>query len=172
MTLPSIDLGLMSEHLAAHEGIIHKLENYLSKVTSTELRETIDLQVNVMRAHVKVMLMLINPYLHEYVVVPPLSTHKSNHGPQANTMEQNLKNKPIALEARSTAKSMANENFTSALFMKNHNVKQAHIEMALQQVTIQEKYNEYIKKMGWAFVPYASLQEQIHTYQNYQRMLI
>ncbi|WP_257345743.1 hypothetical protein [Pseudalkalibacillus decolorationis] len=33
MSLPAIDLGLMAEHLATHEGMISKLKHYHSKVT-------------------------------------------------------------------------------------------------------------------------------------------
>jgi spore coat protein CotF len=125
-----------------------------------------------MRTHVKVMLMLINPYQNGYVEVPALETYTENQFHRESWNDGTiLKNKPIALEARAGAKCMANENFVSALMMKNPNVRQAHIEMALQQATLQEQYSDFIKRMGWAFVPHVSLQDQINTYQHFQHIL-
>ncbi len=66
---------------------------------------------------------------------------------------------------------MADNNFVSALMMKNPNVRYAHIEMALQQAALQERYGELIKRMGWAFVPHVSVQAQINTYQHFQHIL-
>lgn len=173
MTLPATDLGLMAEHLSTHEGMLNKLKYYHNKVTNAELKEVIGLQINGMRAHVRVMLMLINPYQDEYVEVPPLEANTRNQYHREKTWGQNtLDNKSIALEARASAKCMANENFVSALMMKNSNAKHAHIEMALQQATLQEMYGEFIKKMGWAFVPHVSEEDQINTYQHFQHILV
>lgn len=60
----------------------------------------------------------------------------------------NVNNKWIALEAHTTAKCMSNENYVSALMMKDKNVRNAHVEMALQQLAVQEKYAVFIKEMG------------------------
>ncbi|UOR11690.1 hypothetical protein [Halobacillus amylolyticus] len=170
MTLPATDLGLMAEHLAAHKGMINKLKRYYSTVSITALKKIISLQVNTMSAHVRVMLTLINPNHGGYVEVPPL--HYMKNSPSADAFDQNLgsDNKWIALEAHAAAKSMATTNFTSALLMKDTNVKYAHIEMALQQVTLQEMYAEVIKGREWSFVPHVSVDDQINTYQHYQNL--
>lgn len=172
MRLPAVDLGLMAEHLPTHEGILNKLKHYLAKVTNADLKDIISLQISVMRAHVKVMLLLINPYQNGYVAVPPLEAYSGNHYFKEEAWGQDpSKNKSIALEARATAKCMANDNFISALMMKNPNVKHAHIEMALQQAFLQERYSQFIQRMGWEFVPHVSVQDQINTYQHFQHIL-
>jgi hypothetical protein len=57
-----------------------------------------------------------------------------------------------------------------ALMMKDPNARHAHIEMALQQAAVQERYSGVIKSMGWAFVPHVSVQDQINTYQHFQHV--
>lgn len=166
-TLPATDLGLMAEHLTAHKGIINKLEVYHEKVTNSKLKEIIALQTDMMRVHVKVMLALINPYHEEYVEVPPLHTFRASYYPQAMV---DYDNKWIALEAHTTAKTMSNTNYVSALMMKNTNVRNAHVEMALQQLAVMEKYAEFINQMGWAFVPHVSTQDQVNTYHHFQQL--
>lgn len=170
--LPSVDLGLMAEHLTAHEGVINKLNVYHEKVTNTDLKEIIALQANMMRVHVGVMLALINPYQKDYVEVPPLNTYISSFFPRrVSEHKVNFDNKWIALEAHTTAKCMSNENYFSALMMKDSNVRNAHVEMALQQLAVLAKYADFIKSMGWSFVPNASIEEQVNTYQHYKYML-
>lgn len=172
MTLPATDLGIMAEHLSTHKGEINKLEKYYSVASDADLKEILALQINVMQTHVKVMLMLINPYQNGYVEVPPLEAYPGNQLPRGTWgKDPLLNNKTIALEARATAKCMANENFVSALMMKNTNVRNAHIEMALQQANLQERYGHFIKKMGWAFVPHVSVEDQLNTYQHFQHLL-
>src|SRR5699024_8678531 len=73
----------------------------------------------------------------------------------------------IALEAHAGAKLMSNENYTSALLMKDRNVRNAHVEMAMQQLEIQKRYSDFINRMGWSFVPHADAQEQVKTYQHF-----
>lgn len=171
--LPTIDLGLMAEHLSAHEGILNKLALYETKVTNTVLKEIIILQINVMQSHVKAMLALINPDHSGYVELPHLNEYNINGYWQVLKESGHFdNNKWIALESYNTAKSMSNENYISSLMMKNQNVRIIHAQMALQQFALQSKYAELIKEMGWAFVPYATVQEQINTYQHYQYILI
>lgn len=170
--LPTVDLGLMAEHLSAHEGVINKLVLYEKMVTNAALKETLVLQASVMRNHVKVMLALINPQQNGYIEIPHLNEYNINCYPQVvKEQKGNPDNKWIALESHNTAKSMANENFSSALMMNNQNVRHLHVEMALQQFALQRKYAGLINKMGWAFVPYATVQEQVNTYHHYQHML-
>ncbi|UOR12078.1 spore coat protein [Halobacillus amylolyticus] len=159
----------MAEHLSTHEGMLSKLKYYHNEVTNAELKQIIDLQIEVI--HVKVMLMLINPYQNGYIEVPSLESFTGDqYRPEEAWGQNTLNNKSIALEARAGTKSMADNNFVSALMMKNPNVRRAHIEMALQ-AALQERYGELIKRMGWAFVPHVSVQDQIDTYQHLQHIL-
>src|SRR5699024_7868107 len=129
-------------------------------------------QLNVTRNPVKVMLALINPHQHAYIELPHLNEYRMNYYPQVlEGQEDNADNKWIALESHNTAESMSTENYISALLIKNNNVRKIHDEMAIQQVTLQGRYADLIKGMGWSFVPYASMQEQIKTFQHYQYML-
>ncbi|KAB8139207.1 hypothetical protein F9U64_01655 [Gracilibacillus oryzae] len=171
-SLPAIDLGIMAEHLSAHEGIINKLNVYHEKATNIELKEIIAFQGNMMRIHVKVMLALINPHYNDYVEVPDLSVYSGNgYYQRDNKHWVDYDNKWIALEAHSTAKLMSNENYISAIMMKDKNARNAHVEMALQQLEAQKRYSEFINRMGWTFVPHVSVQDQVNTYQHFQHML-
>ncbi|SET74750.1 hypothetical protein SAMN05421676_107168 [Salinibacillus kushneri] len=169
--LPAVDLGLMADHLSAHEGVIHKLKAYQEIVTNHQLRDIIRLQENVMRTHVWVMLALINPEYSHYVEVPPLSNGSTKHSFNSEKNEISHNNKWIVLELRNTAKNMSSTNYNSALMMQNTNVINAHIEMALQQHQLQKKYDEFITHMRWQFVPRVSVEEQVNTFLHFQHLL-
>src|SRR5690625_5468491 len=77
-SLPAVDLGLMADHLIAHEGVINKLELYQTKVTNATLKEIIVSHTSVMRDHVRVMLALINPYLNEHLELTPINEYFRN----------------------------------------------------------------------------------------------
>ncbi|WP_230856029.1 hypothetical protein [Virgibacillus dakarensis] len=164
----------MVEHLTAHKGVINKLELYQEKVTIIELRDMIRLQANMMRVHVNIMLTLINPYHHGYVELPPLnaihpgSFHLPHHMEYRYRAETD--NKWITLESHTTAKSMADENYSSALMIQDQNVRHVYAEMALQQFQVMEMYAEFMKRMGWDFTPRVPTQDQINTYQHFQKM--
>ncbi|MCM3715454.1 hypothetical protein M3202_15390 [Alkalihalobacillus oceani] len=66
---------------------------------------------------------------------------------------------------------MANYNFTSALMMKNPNVKHVHFEMAIQQATLEREYGEFMKQMGWEQPPMATKQAQLQTIQQFQHLI-
>ncbi|MEN2768910.1 hypothetical protein [Ornithinibacillus xuwenensis] len=167
--LPAIDLGLMAEHLAAHQGAIQKFRVYEHNVSDPKLREIIHLQKNVMLEHVKVMLAFINPNTTNKIEVPSIESVKQQQ--EALQMkvspESSYNNKWITLEAHSTAKNMSNLNYVSALMMKNQQVRNAHLEMALQQLKFQEEYERIINVNGWSYIPKATKEEQLKTYQQF-----
>ncbi|WP_163970972.1 hypothetical protein [Oceanobacillus halotolerans] len=169
--LPAVDLGLMSNHLSAHEGVISKLKAYQRIVTNPKLRDIIRIQENVMQTHVWVMLALINPDYSNYVEVPSLSNYGVHHHSIGEQNKKSNDNKWIALEVRNTAKTMASTNYNSALMMQDLNVKNAHIEMALQQQQLQKMYDDFITNIGWEFVPHSSFQEQVNTYYHFKHLL-
>jgi hypothetical protein len=171
LALPAIDLGLMAEHLATHEGVINKLEHYYTEVQHPHLKQIIHQQIMVMRTHVHVMLMLLRPNQEDFIHLPAIENHSVLPFHHEEHRHMIIQDKDIALEARATANFMANNNFMSALMMKKENDKHAHIEMALQQETLEKRYGEFIKKMDWEYTPMASVQEQLETIKHYQYLM-
>src|SRR5699024_5344445 len=170
-TLPSVDLGLMAEHLSTHEGMINKLKVYHINTTNPDLKSIIALQINVMMSHVRVMLFLINPDNNEYVEVPDLNMYDVSNKRADGTGVNKYNDKWIALEAHAGAKLMSNENYTTAILMKNRNVRKDHVEMTLQKLENQKRYTDIINRMGWSFIPHADTQEQIKTYHHFKHLL-
>ena len=168
MIIPAIDLGLMADHLSVHEGVIAKLKFYRTKVHHLELKSIIEEQLSMMRQHIRVMLTLIYPHQNEN---PYTSNDRGDRDKNENDEDGVLKDKHIALEAHATANFMAQNNFISAIMMKDSNVKHVHFNMAWQQVYISGKYEHFIRNMGWSKPPMASAQEQFRTFQLNQHLL-
>lgn len=162
MILKAIDLGLMSEHLTAHKGILSKLQTYYCSVNNPTLKQIIYEQFLVMRNHVQIMLMLIDPKMNEQVTVNALKQVQPVEIP-CKSIEMIMGEKEIAIEGHHTAMSMASDNFSSALRMKAANVREIHLHMALQQVHLQDRYDEFLKSMGWKHAPDSTLEEQVET---------
>ncbi|OXT15407.1 hypothetical protein B9K06_21355 [Bacillus sp. OG2] len=159
MIIKAIDLGLMSEHLMVHKGVLGKLELYFCLAEDERLKQILYEQAVVMKNHVHVMIKLMNPETNEGVTAAALQELKPLEMVCTDT-EGRLSDQEIALEARNTAKSMAGTNFSSALDMKTPNVRRIHIQMALQQTGIQERYSELIKEKGWEYAPDSNRGEQ------------
>jgi spore coat protein CotF len=159
MIIKAIDLGLMSEHLMVHKGVLGKLRLYFCLAEDERLKQILYEQAVIMANHVKVMIKLVDPELNERVTaadlqeLEPLEIHCSNTAGSMTDQE-------IALESRNAAKSMAGTNFSSALEMKTPNVRRIHVQMALQQTGMQDRYSELIKEKGWEYAPDSSRREQ------------
>jgi hypothetical protein len=169
MILKAIDLSLMSEHLTTHKGVLKKLAYYYCSVKNPLLKQTIYEQFLIMRNHVYVMLKLMDPEHNEGVSVPALKQVELVDISCPNSILR-LGDKNILLEAHNTAKSMALDNFSSALKMKASNVKSIHVQMALQQAQLEERYSELGKKMGLNQSPYTSAEEQINTIKQFEHL--
>jgi hypothetical protein len=169
MILKSIDLSLMVEHLKTHKGILARLESAFCTVQSHILKQIIYEQLVIMENHVKVMLLLIDPNHNEKITVAALNKVDPA---TIQCSEANLANndKNIALELQNTSKTMAHGNFSSALRMKEKNVRDIHIHMALQQVSLQQRYTHYIKQNMKEVAPESSRQEQLNTLQLLKQM--
>ncbi|QTM99063.1 hypothetical protein ERJ70_06960 [Sediminibacillus dalangtanensis] len=167
MRLPATDLGIMAEHLATHEGVINKLKIYYATVRNSALRNLLHTHLQVLRNHVRAMLILIDPnqqgpyHLHEMEDV-----HLNFGNEQFSEQE-----KDITLEARATAKLMSSNNFMSALMMNDANVKHVHIEMALQEVRLQSLYSEIVHHINGDFTPKVTEKMQLLTMQKYYHVL-
>jgi tRNA(Glu) U13 pseudouridine synthase TruD len=165
MRIPAIDLGLMAEHLAAHEGVLYKLGIYHQNVQNKTFRNILKSHINTLRNHVAVMLMLIDPNRVEKVNLPDIQQIEIDGPPETlKSWEKNM-----ALESRFTANSMGTNNFNSAAMMKNENVKNIHLQMAYQDIQFQKMYNKLIASAD--FVPMALPDMQWMTVQKYQHLV-
>lgn len=168
LILKSIDLALMAEHLTTHKGVISKLQSYYCFVHNPVLKQLVQEQFLIMRNHVKVMLLLMDPALNEKVTVSALHQIQPVEIP-CQSFVNPMGDQAIALEARTTAKAMAHDNFSSALMMKAPNVREIHVQMALQQVSLQERYSDLLQSMGRDQAPSASLEEQRKTIEMFKQ---
>lgn len=166
MNLPAVDLGIMAEHLSTHEGVINKLKMYYSSVQNPMLKNILELNIHTLRNHVKTMLALIDPDQTHKVHLPEMK-HFDFHMNAGNLSESE---KNIAFEARSTAKLMGSDNFTSALMMKDPNVKNIHVQMAYQDVSMQMIYDHLIKHTHEEFIPTVSKEMQRMTLQHFKHV--
>lgn len=157
--LKTIDVGLMANHLSVHNALIKKLELYASGTKNQQLIMLLEQHAGLMKNHVNVMNNLLNPDNLNQVSLPPIP-HVTSHN--HNTYSSlGLEDKDIATDAQITAMAMANNNFTSALNMKNPQVKKIHVEMALQQSQIAEQIGMLAQQNGWMSHPNASTTEQV-----------
>ncbi|WP_407269922.1 hypothetical protein [Radiobacillus sp. PE A8.2] len=170
MQLPSIDVGLMTEHLATHKGVIHKLRNYYNQVNDPYLKILIYAQIIIMEDHVKVMLTLLDPSHNQWVQVIPLEQVFQQLNVNQIQPVKEGSDKAITLEVHSTSKLLANDNFTSASMMKNDNVKQVHYDMAMQQANFEKLYSDYIKNRNWSVTTRAGKDEQLKVISHFQDM--
>ncbi|WP_170007466.1 hypothetical protein [Bacillus fonticola] len=169
--LPAIDVGLMDNHLSAHEGIVSRLQLYLKIAKDRNVTQVLEKQLQVMKNHVVVMNQLLNPSQQGQVVLPPIPQTTGDNGTEApvNAGIQ-IEDRHITLDAHSTANAMANDNFISASAMKNPVVKKIHSEMALQQEAIAKMYNQILETNGWVKSSMAKQQEQIDTANYYSNI--
>ncbi|MDF2947450.1 MAG: hypothetical protein K0S51_2129 [Bacillales bacterium] len=169
MILKSIDLSLMSEHMNVHKGQVEKLANYYCAAKDMELKEIIYNQYLIMKNHVKVMLLLMDPNQNESITSEMLKKVVPTEIP-CQSLSIQMSEQAIATEGKNTAKTMAHDNFASALMMKANNVRDIHIHMALQQVMIQERYNKFTEKKKYEMAPTTTMQTQVETMQNFKKM--
>ncbi|MBT2659353.1 hypothetical protein J7E81_29960 [Bacillus sp. ISL-18] len=112
---------------------------------------------------------MIDPSQNATVTVAALNQLQAVDIP-CGKVEQHVSDKTISFEGSHIAKTMSQDNFNSALRMKTRNVKDIHLQMALQQFNLKERYEEFIKGMGWSHEPNASIQEQNKTVKIYKDM--
>lgn len=167
MNLPAADLGIMAEHLPAHEGTISKLMIFKDIVDNQELKKLIQINIEMLRDHVRAMLELIDPNRKREVMLAEISDI------QISTENLNLseQEKEIVFETRSVSKLMGSNNFNSALMMKDMDVKNIHIQMAYQDVRMQVLYNMVVEHVNGDFTPRVTEAMQSKTYEKYKHIL-
>lgn len=167
MILKSIDLSLMSEHLNVHKGILNKLDAYYCNVQDQTLKKLIYDQYVIMWNHVEVMLSLMDPHLNEEVTAAALNNLEQLAIPCQQVLSP-IDQATIAIDLRETSKSMAQSNFNSALRMKASNIREIHIQMALQQTMFHKQYCLYVERTINEVVPESTLQGQLAILQSFR----
>ncbi len=169
MILKMIDLSLMAEHLPVHKAELDKLASYICTLQNSEIKQAATEQYMMMQNHVKVMIALMDPVHNETISIEDL--HKWE--PVSFNCQQNsigMSQENILKELATNAKSMANNNFNSALRMKAENVRTIHTHMALQQMTMLNRYNALLNKFGKDTAPGSSRKEQEETMETFRKM--
>lgn len=156
--LKTVDVGLMANHLSAHQAIIKRLDIYLHHVQNQQIATILQKQIMTMKNHVHVMNQLLDPK-QNVASLPPIPNGAGKVQDQVNA-NLDISDKDIAGDAHFTASAMAKENFNSSENMKNQEVKKIHSEMALQQSTIAGMYEHVMNQQGWMSQPNASVSEQ------------
>lgn len=167
MNFPAVDLGIMAEHLPTHEGVISKLKIFKEIVDNQEIKKLLQLNIQMLREHVRAMLELIDPDHNGEVKLAELPDMDLNTE-MLNLSEQE---KDIVLETRAASKLMGSDNFNSALMMKDMNVKNIHIQMAYQDVRMQVLYNMVVEHVNGDFTPRVTEAMQSKTYEKYKHIL-
>ncbi|NLP51661.1 hypothetical protein [Bacillus sp. RO1] len=167
MNLPAVDLGIMAEHLSTHEGVINRMKMYDHSVQNPMLKKLLDLHIKTLKNHAETMLALIEPDRTQEIHLPEMDTivWEGDFG------ELEEYEKDIALDLRSTAKLMGSDNFNSALMMKDYNVKNIHLKMSYQDVTLQVMYDHLIKLAQGEFIPIVSKDMQLLVLNHYYHVL-
>lgn len=154
--LKTVDVGLMANHLPAHNGVISRLELYMNYAKEQQLVQILQKQIGMMKHHVQVMNQLLNLNQNNNVVLPPIPQNVPLHTNELNKNYFGIDDRDMALDAHFTATAMANDNFISATNMKNPQVKRIHIEMALQQSNIADQLGMLAQQLGWITHPNAT----------------
>ena len=72
MQLYTVDVGLMADHLPAHEGTMRRLEHYISMRPNVHLMSILQQQLQMMTNHVQAMRILLDPNHAGPINLPPL----------------------------------------------------------------------------------------------------
>lgn len=160
----TIDVGLMANHLSAHQGVISRVKVYMQNANDERLASILQIQMTTLKNHVVVMNELLDPSKNNQSVnLPPVPPIVNFYREAINRVNLGITDKDMLLDAHFTATALANNNFISANNMKDSRVKQLHIEMGLQQSNIAEQYHMLGKQLGWMSHPDAIVDEQLHS---------
>lgn len=159
--LKVIDVGLMANHLSAHQGAIKRFELYSKLTKNPNLLSILGQQIGMMQNHVQVMNMLLDPNHTNQVTLQPVPQVTPQQNQNSLFIDIEIGDRDMAFDSHFTATSMANDNFISSTNMKNLQVKRIHSEMALQQSQIAKQYEMFTEQMGWMDHPVATnIQQQ------------
>lgn len=159
MLLPASDLGLITTHLPAHDGMIMKVKLMAREAKDEKLIELLNIKVGILRSHVRIMMDMLDPQKNDFEKLPDFNELPQGQLETASRGSQQM-DKHIAMEIKASTEAMAKDNFVSALKMKDPQVKQIHIEMALQQVKLLNMVTEFLKEIEADVTPMGTPDEQ------------
>lgn len=159
MLLPASDLGLITSHLPAHDGMLMKVKLLAKEAKDEKLINLLNLKAGIIRSHVRIMMDMLDPDKSGFEKIPDFDELPQNQF-ETTTRGSKKMDRHIAMEIKTSAEAMAKDNFVSALKMKDLKVKEAHIEMALQQVTLLEMITEFLKENEADVTPLGTVDEQ------------
>jgi hypothetical protein len=171
MLLPASDIGLITSHLSAHDGLIMKLKMEEQMVESRQLKYILNKKLDLLRNHVRLMLEMVDPNINDFPNVPSLADLPTGDQPVGLAGNSSQMDKHIALETKTAAESMAMDNFISALKMKDPKVKHAHVQFALQDIDILKQVTEILKEMGGETIPLGTAEEQLKVIRHFEHTL-
>lgn len=171
MLLPATDMGLIAEHLSAHDGLIAKIKMHEKKVESDELKYILNKKLDVLRSHVRLMMGMLDPAKSDFEEFPTLDELPSGNQSVGKVKNGSQLDKHIALETKKAAESMALDNLVSALKMKDPKVKHAHVQFALQEIEIVKDVTEILKEMGAEITPLGTEEEQQKILKHFEHIL-
>ncbi|MGI8314358.1 hypothetical protein [Halobacillus mangrovi] len=169
MILKMIDLSLMSEHLPVHKAELDKLASFICSLEDPTVKQIAYEQYVIMKNHVKVMIGLMNPNQNEQITTADLQNWEPVEiNCQVSSVGMSQEN--MWTELKTSAQTMANNNFESSLRMKAKNVRNIHLHMAMQQSMILDRYTEYMESMTEDTAPEASKAQQIEAMETFKKM--
>ncbi|GAM11956.1 hypothetical protein [Mesobacillus selenatarsenatis] len=170
MLLPASDLGLITSHLPAHDGMIMKVKLFAKEAKDEKLLELLNRKVGIMRCHVRIMMDMLDSDKSEFEKLPDFDELPQSQLETTTRGTQKM-DKHIAMEIKASTEAMAKDNFVSALKMKDPKVKQIHIEMALQQVQLLKMVTEYLQENEADVTPLGTAEEQKKVVNHFSHMM-
>lgn len=171
MLLPATDAGLLTSHLESHDGLIKNVKMHLKEVKNPVLHQILSLKLKTMRSHVTIMMEMIDPEKNDFSAVPPLEELENDLKKEKKEFKtENEMEIHMALETKTSTESMAMDNFISALKMQNPQVKNAHVEMALQQMQILKSITKFLEENDAKITPFSSVEDQQKVLEHFKHM--
>lgn len=170
MLLPAPDLGLIASHLPAHDGMIMKVKLLANEAKDEKLLDLLNKKAGIMRSHVRIMMDMLDPDKSEFEKIPDFDELPQNQF-ETTTRGSKKMDRHIAMEIKASTEAMAKDNFVSALKMKDPKVKEAHIEMALQQVELLDMITEFLKENEADVTPLGTADEQKKVMNHFSHMM-
>lgn len=160
--LKMTDTGLMAEHLMMHDGVMHRLMDMKAHVQNDKLRKTVSQQIEFLKEHSITMSNLLGS--ENSLTFSEESNHQDQHSSAF------LQDKHIAIDGMFTANALAKENFSHSTVMKNEEVKEQHMKMAMDQMNMASEYESIIKENGWSIQPSASEKQSSEVVQEFKEL--
>ncbi|MFT9597461.1 hypothetical protein [Mesobacillus sp.] len=113
MLLPASDLGLITTHLPAHDGMIMKVKLLAKEAKDEKLIELLNKKVGIMRSHVRIMMDMLDPDKSDFEEMPGFDEIPQDQLETTTRGTQKM-DRHIAMEIKASTEAMAKDNFVSA----------------------------------------------------------